>query len=164
MTLVPEGIAAPRLEEMPLGGVLEGTGPFGTLLRSADPVRPEVYLAAGTGVAPFRPMIRAALDAPGEAPVLLLLGGRDEADLLFHAEWGVLSRAAARLTYWPIVSHGGNAALRRGEVADHVTEAAGRAPGARWYVCGLRAFVNPVLERLLAVGVARGDMLFERYD
>ena len=74
---VPEGLVSPRLFAMAVGEELEVQEPLGyfTLRR---PERPSVFVATGTGVAPFRSILLSSLPRQN-TPITLLFGARHRA-------------------------------------------------------------------------------------
>ena len=86
-----EGGAATRLlGELPIGGVIDASGPYGRFcLQPADTHPRYLLLATGTGVTPYRamlPQIRQLL-AAGDREVVLLYGVRNEQELLYGEEF-----------------------------------------------------------------------------
>lgn len=66
--LVPQGRLTPRLAHVPLGRELDLAGPQGYFMFQPT-TRPAVFIAGGTGIAPFRSMV-----AAGQLPDLLIQG------------------------------------------------------------------------------------------
>jgi benzoate/toluate 1,2-dioxygenase reductase component len=131
---VAGGAVSPQLEHAPIGTPLSFEGPHG-YFAFAPSARPPVFVATGTGVAPFRAM--AAAGAGG----YILLHGVDAPEELYYAEL-LRARAAA---YVPCIPHAGTTApgVFAGRVTDYL---AGRlAPGAfDFYACGRRDMVRDV--------------------
>jgi CDP-4-dehydro-6-deoxyglucose reductase len=128
---------------------------------------PAIFAATGTGIAPFRSMIRAFLAAPG-GPVILVHGVRAAEDLLFRDEWEALAVAEARFRYRPTLSRGDDGwPGRRGYVGAHVEEALGECRAEAppdVYLCGLRRMTDAVSRRLRDLGVPRERLHVEIFD
>jgi len=58
------------------------TGPFGTFVADPGSTAPCLYLAAGSGLAPIRALVEAALMAAPPRPLTLIFSARTEADVL----------------------------------------------------------------------------------
>lgn len=58
------------------------TGPYGTLVADPTSTAPCLHLAAGSGLAPIRALIEAALDAIPPRSLMLVFSARSEADVL----------------------------------------------------------------------------------
>ena len=146
------------------GAELSVFGPSGSL-RWQTGTTPSVFVAAGTGVAPFRAMLQAGLPGSGDSPVLLLFGARREQDILWHDELDALSRRHPRLRFVPTLSRGSERwAGRRGRVQEHFAELV--APlterGASVYVVGQSSMVDDCVGQLEAeLGVPRSRIFRE---
>lgn len=167
---IPVGLASEALHGVAVGARLRMSEPGGTF-RLSDSVSASaavIFAATGTGIAPYRSMIRAALAAPGGA-VTLLHGVRAEEDLLYRDEWEELARREPRFRYFPTLSRGDAAWTgRRGYVGPHLIESlaedrAGDQSGDI-YLCGLRRMTDSVAEELRLLGWPRDRLHVERFD
>jgi CDP-4-dehydro-6-deoxyglucose reductase len=107
------------LEYARLGSMLAVEGPFGTLTWQDAPSA--LFVGAGTGVAPLRAIVQAALLSGQTTPLVLVAGNRTSGDLLWHAELVGLAALHSRFGYEPVVSQPD--ALwtgRRGHVQHHL--------------------------------------------
>jgi benzoate/toluate 1,2-dioxygenase reductase subunit len=134
---VEGGIMSSSLAVMEPGTRLHFTGPFGYFTFHATE-RPAVFVATGTGIAPFVSMGRA-----GTRGFVVLHGVRWAEDLFYEAD---LRRSAAR--YVPCVSGGmGEETLPRDGFAGRVTQyLAKNFPQGQYdfYVCGRGDMVRDV--------------------
>jgi NAD(P)H-flavin reductase len=128
-------------------------------------------VATGTGVAPMRSMLRAAMAAGSSAPVWLLLGVRHEEDLLYGDELRALASGHDFVRFEPTLSRPADGWTgRRGYVQTHVQElwtslatATGDRPHV--YACGLERMVGSVRQLLRKdMGLPRELVHTERYD
>ena len=69
------------------GEVVQLTGPFGSFLDDPDATAPGLYLAAGSGLAPIRSLVEAALEGGCRASVTLVFSARTEADVIDGARF-----------------------------------------------------------------------------
>lgn len=107
-----------------------------------------LLIGMGTGIAPLRAMLQAALQQSNE-PVVLLFGNRQEADILWRSELEALAGASPQFHFLPILSSGGPGWQgRRGRVQDHLGPAMQLVPEARVYVCGNPSMVGDTVGRL----------------
>lgn len=83
VTLVPGGEVSPWVHEelSPGSGVLL-SGPYGSFLDDLDEPGPRLYLAGGSGLAPVRALMEAALQRDVPPPMTLLFSARTAADLI----------------------------------------------------------------------------------
>jgi CDP-4-dehydro-6-deoxyglucose reductase len=132
------------------------TGPLGTFT-----IRPSrgamIWVATGTGIAPFRSMWMADRLTRG---VTLIYGARYETGLLYHDEW-----KSAKLDFRPTLSRPPDGWTgRTGHVQSHVVEAIGESRDVDVYICGLKAMVNDVRAKLKQMGFDRKQIVYEKYD
>ncbi len=91
--------------EAGVGDRLLVSGPFGTFVVDSGHHGPTLYLAGGSGLAPVRALVEAAVtrwDASGRDPAerhTLLFSGRTPADVIDEAELTELARAQEGLDY-----------------------------------------------------------------
>jgi NAD(P)H-flavin reductase len=85
--VVPGGRMGRFLEEkLEVGTTLDMQGPFGVFKVDADPSLDLVFVATGTGLAPFRPQVRSLLSASDSRKIDIVYGVRDATDL-FWVDW-----------------------------------------------------------------------------
>lgn len=171
VTRVEGGAGSRVLHEMALGESLRAVGPQGLFTRAANVEVPALFVATGTGLAPFRSMLLAALASGSRAPMWILFGCRFEADILYRDELERLAREHPNVRYEVTLSRAHEAWVgRRGYVQAHLGELVrelGRASSARphVYVCGLGRMVSTVRELARGeLGLERREVHQERYD
>jgi CDP-4-dehydro-6-deoxyglucose reductase len=161
---VREGLMSPWLFELGPGGEIAVKGPFGAFV-PRQPARDSVLVATGTGVAPFRSYLQAGDLLDQRRRVTLLFGTRYEEGILYREEFEGLASQNERFTYLPTLTRPGNTwGGRTGRVQQHLDEALGRRGDIDIYICGLRAMVDEVRERLKNAGYDRKQILSERFD
>jgi ferredoxin-NADP reductase len=166
VTRVEGGPTSTALHALAPGAVVEVEGPRGRFVRSPeDRLHPGLFVATGTGLAPIRAMLAEEASSPGGPPLALLFGCRTPNDRLWHEELRRLAEACPRFTAKTTLSRppsGWSGAS--GYVQEHVVALASSMPGARVYVCGLRAMVDDVVARVAAAGVPDDCLRYELYD
>jgi ferredoxin-NADP reductase len=163
VTRVEGGAASPTLHALEPGALLELDGPHGFFTREgAVAEQPALFVATGTGLAPFRSMLR---DRRGPAPITLLFGCRSEADILWRDELEELARSGAIRLEVTLSQGSPGWSGRRGYVQRHVPELAAALGAPHVFVCGLNRMVSEVRavckEQL---GYDRRRIHSERYD
>jgi ferredoxin-NADP reductase len=153
----PGGFVAPYLlNEVQVGDELESTGPAGHFyhepLIDGDDL---VFLAGGSGVTPFRSIIRDALTRGLPLKMHLLYGSRVPDDVIYGEEMTELAASHANFTYSLVISepppdYGGptgflDAALIREQVGD--------VAGKTFYICGPPVMYDFCLAALTELGV-----------
>ena len=175
---VQDGHLSPLLFAMQPGGSIEMRPPLGQfVIRNA--ASDAVFIATGTGIAPFRGMLQGHLNAL--SPVItLLFGVRYESHLMYRAEFETMARNFPQFRFWPTLSRPGEGWTgRTGHVQAHLAEAlhmetsvvetsAADAGATRrdvdFYLCGLKQMVDDVRAILKGMGFDRKQILYEKYD
>jgi ferredoxin-NADP reductase len=152
------------LYQLEPGDVFCAHAPFGFFTFHPKPGRDCLFIATGTGVAPFRSMV-GSVDYRNSPPrrAVCLLGVRREADLLYDAEF---ARHPA-VEWIPCLSRqeGTGAGRFSGRVTDYIRSL---SPEFRWgetefYLCGNGAMIQEVRALLKEKGVAREAIHLEIY-
>src|SRR5271170_2485245 len=105
---VQEGFMSNYLCSLDEGAKITFQGPFGDFILR-PPLRDTIFIATGTGIAPFRSMLHWLLPEPvrhQEKQLWLLFGNRTEADIYYHAEFLELAARHANFLYRPTLSRG----------------------------------------------------------
>jgi len=141
---MPGGSVSSFLASRSPGDTVRVSPPFGWF-RPGEHFRerPYVFIATGTGVAPFLSFLRSF---PELTPAAFLYGARTAADLI-DPEW-LRTRAAARIA----VSREIHPDYAHGRVTRLLAEEA-CSTGADYYVCGLDAMIDEVTRWLETHGV-----------
>ena len=164
---VQDGFMSNHLCGMKEGDAISCEGPFGNFILR-PPMRDTLFIATGTGIAPFRSMLHWLLaDASRHQnhELWLLYGNRTEQDIYYHDEAVRLAEAHANFHYLPTLSRGGPAWRGlRGYVQEHVGGIVQGRAGMRAYVCGLAHMVTANRGLLERLGYDRTSMLYEKYD
>jgi CDP-4-dehydro-6-deoxyglucose reductase len=84
--------------------ILRFEGPLGTFFLREDSAKPIVFVASGTGFAPIKSILEAALTKGVSRPMVLYWGGRRPKDLYMNALAEGWARAHEHLRYVPVIS------------------------------------------------------------
>ncbi len=151
------------------GEEFECSPPGGTF-RLKEPLRDTVFVAAGTGITPFRAMLRHVLAGPEDRSqgrsITLIFGARRSDGLYFRDEFEQLESKRRHFRFWPTIS-GPDADWtgRRGRVQSHLDEALGnRRDATDVYICGPKAMVDDVRARLIASEFDERAIHYEKYE
>ena len=164
---VQDGWMSNFLCDMKDGDEISCQGPFGDFILR-PPMRDTIFIATGTGIAPFRSMLQWVLADPArhqEKQLWLVFGNRTEKDIYYHQEFLELARAHENFHYLPTLSRGSAEwAGLRGYVQEHVAELARERSDAHAYICGLDKMVKANRELLQSLAWDRKSILYEKYD
>jgi ferredoxin-NADP reductase len=165
---VPGGRLTPRLVALGPGAVVEvGSAAEGgfVLDRTGSP---HVMVATGTGIAPFRSMVRDALHRGLTGPFVILHGASYADELPYHDELAALAASDARVEYVPTISRPTEARNAgwigdQGRVDALAAELAPRwaGPATRVYACGNGAMVSAVTSTMKQLGLKVSSETFD---
>jgi len=166
--LVIEGAFTPTLWNMRVGDKIEMRGPYGKFV-IPEPVEHDlVFIAAGTGIAPFWGMIYHLLKgAKVKRDIALIFGVRYESDVLYEKEFKQLT--AEHPNFRPIftLSRPRNPADWWGEtgyVQGHLARNIKDPANTKAYICGLTPMIEQVQAELARLGFTTDRIHYERYD
>ena len=164
---VQDGYMSNFLCDMKVGEEVLAQGPFGDFILR-PPMRDTVFIATGTGIAPFRAMLHWLLADPARHEgkgLWLVFGNRTEKDIYYHDEFVRLAAGHGNFHYLPTLSRGdaGWNGLR-GYVQQHVPEVARNGSDMHAYICGLDKMVKANRELLKGMGWDRKSIRYEKYD
>jgi ferredoxin-NADP reductase len=128
---VHDGFMSNHLCSLDTGAEITFQGPFGNFILH-PPARDTVFIATGTGIAPFRSMLHwllAEQDRHQGRQFWLLFGSRREQDIYYREEFEQLAAEHANFHFLPTLSR---AERRmdglRGYVQEHLPEIVGAVP------------------------------------
>jgi ferredoxin-NADP reductase len=160
---VGDGHFSPYMFALRPGDEVEMRAPMGTFVLR-EPHRDSVFIATGTGVAPFRSMLRAFL-REGSPHFTLLLGVRHEEDLLYRDEFAQMALNTAQFRFLSTLSQPSPEWTgRRGRVQMHLEDALAGRQDVDVYLCGLKAMVDDLRTILKERGFDRKQIRYEKYD
>ncbi|WP_031498004.1 ferredoxin--NADP reductase [Bryobacter aggregatus] len=161
---VDDGVFSPHLFSLQPGDLVPTKGPVGSfVLKSKE--REAIFVATGTGVVPFRPMLRQVDYLEHGVPATLIFGARYTHGLMFHDEFQALAERHPNLHYIPTVTRPeGVWAGKIGRVQPLLWEVIGDRTDLDVYVCGLKEMVESVRDELKARGFDRKQIIVEKYD
>ena len=139
------------------------SGPHGRFTLKQPITYEPVFMATGTGVAPFRGMLKHLFHVNVTQPIWLLFGTRYEHALLYEAEFRAMTSLRHNFHYIPTVSrpkdwHGETGHIQQ-TFQKHITEFANK----EIYVCGWLEIVKAVVKDLTAFGVPPAQIHYEEW-
>ena len=164
---VQDGFMSNFLCDMKVGEEISCQGPFGDFILR-PPLRDTIFIATGTGVAPFRSMLHWLLADPvryQDKQLSLLFGNRTEGDIYYHEEFLELAARHANFHYLPTLSRGAPEWQGlRGYVQEHLPGIVQGRNDVHACICGLDKMVKANRELLKGLGWDRKSILYEKYD
>lgn len=165
---VVEGLVSNYLFSLQPGDEVDMHEPLG-YFTLRHPGRRAVFIATGTGIAPFRSMLLDHLPRT-EPHITLLFGVRHEHGLLYRGDLEVLETAYPSFRFMPTITRPSETWTgRTGRVQAHLDEALVlHTPDEIFnidvYVCGLKEMVDDVRRELKQRGFDRKQIIYEKYD
>ncbi|ESW60290.1 MAG: NADH oxidase [Rhodobacter sp. CACIA14H1] len=160
---IPGGLMSGYLSRARAGDAMELTGPMGAFyLRPVT--RPQVFLAGGTGLAPFLSMLEQIATTGTDQPIRLFYAVTRDADLVELDRLNSLAALIPSLDIATIVAAPETGHARRGYVTDHLTAADLWNGAADVYLCGPPPMVEAVRAHMAALGVTPAAFLFEKFN
>lgn len=165
---VENGFLSNWLCDLEEGATVQFHGPHG-MFTLRQPHQDSVFIATGTGIAPFRGMVHWLFEKPERhtgREYWLVYGTRHEDGLYYRDEFLAIEEAHSNFHYLPTLSRGRSEWQgQRGYVQDHVREIVGTRRDMQAYICGLHQMVDANRALLKEeLGWDRKQVVFERYD
>jgi ferredoxin-NADP reductase len=149
------------------GDEMSCQGPFGDFILR-PPMRDTIFIATGTGIAPFRSMLHwLVADAVRHEnkQLWLVFGSRTENDIYYHQEFLRLAEAHKNFHYLPTLSRGApDWQGLRGYVQEHVPGIVAGRTDMYAYICGLDKMIRANRDLLKSLGWDRKSIRYEKYD
>ncbi|MDO9711607.1 benzoate 1,2-dioxygenase electron transfer component BenC [Paracraurococcus lichenis] len=161
---IPQGLMSTWLRDQAKpGAAMEFSGPSGSFYLRAV-TRPLLFLAGGTGLAPFLSMLGKLAAEGCDQPVHLVYGVTNDSDLVAVE---ALEDCAARLdgfSFTTVVAAEASGHPRKGYVTAHIAPEHLHGGDVDVYLCGPPAMVDAVRGWLAAQGVMPASFHFEKFS
>jgi ferredoxin-NADP reductase len=165
VTLVEGGKSSSYLHSLKVGDKVTAMGPLGRFTMPEPLPRDTVFIATGSGIAPFRSMIGYLFDHGVRRNVYLVFGNRFDTDIIYKSEWEELARKFPNFKPQLSLSRPTDAWKGpKGYVQDQIEGFIPNPKEKDFYICGLTAMINGVQDKLLSLGVPKEQIHYERYD
>lgn len=161
---IPGGLMSSYLaEKAAAGDALTVTGPIGSFyLREVK--RPALFLAGGTGLAPFLAMLETLRRSGSQQPVHMIYGVTNDADLVEVDKLTAFAAAIPGFTFATVVADPASSHDRKGYVTHHLPDAALHGGDVDIYLCGPPPMVDAVRAYLADKGVKPANFHFEKFS
>ena len=155
LSVADQGLGSTYLFQQSEGAQVQCQGPNGTFQLHDDDDRGILFVATGTGIAPFRSMLYALFEKPQSIPIKLIWGLRSEEDLYYQEELQSLAEQHSHFSFEITLSR---ANTRWSGATGRVTDLVSKLPSVKnlaVYVCGHRKMVHDVAD----IVSQKGDVL-----
>ncbi len=162
--VAPGEIGSKWFRALAPGQVVEFKGPTGGFVfNRADPRRP-LFVAEEIGIVPIRSILWDLFQTGFGRPARLIYWCRDPSWLAYDAEFRLLARRYPPFEYLPVVREpAGGWQGEKGEAPDLVDRTVSSVEGLIAYVSGGGQMINKVREVLMAKGMERKAVRWEKF-
>ncbi len=145
------------------GGKVNFVGPLGVFTLDKTSPRKKIFIATGSGIAPFRAMIHDYLENGGSDDITLYWGLRYPEDIFWQEEFGQLAQKYPNFVFILTLSQPHDLWQGKvGRVTAHLEEISNPA-GSDFYLCGNKNMVSEVTSWLLAKNVPKSQIKSELF-
>ncbi len=156
------GVMSTWLESAQAGNKVELTGPLGSFyLRAVE--RPLLFLAGGTGLAPFLSMLEVLARANSQQKVHLIYGVTRDLDLVQVDAIDAYVAKLPNFTYSTVVADTDSTHPRKGWVTQHMPAEAVNDGDVDVYLCGPPPMVDAVRKHFDDNGVKPNSFHYEKF-
>ena len=159
---IPGGVMSTWLESAAAGNKVELVGPLGSFyLRAIE--RPLLFLAGGTGLAPFLSMLEVLARKQSQQKVHLIYGVTRDLDLVLVDAIEAFKSQLPNFTYSTVVADSASAHPLKGWVTQHMPSEALNDGNVDVYLCGPPPMVDAVRKHFEDSGVNPNSFHYEKF-
>jgi benzoate/toluate 1,2-dioxygenase reductase subunit len=160
--IIPGGLMSNWLGHAKAGDLLTLTGPLGSFyLRDDD--RPLLFLAGGTGLAPFLSMLEVLAASDSKQKIHLIYGVTRDLDLVLVDEIEAYTSRLQNFSFSTVVAEESSAHPRKGWVTQHMPEDVLGGGNFDVYLCGPPPMVDAVRRHFDDKGVKPAHFHYEKF-
>ncbi|MBN3856366.1 ring-hydroxylating dioxygenase ferredoxin reductase family protein [Paraburkholderia sp. Ac-20340] len=159
---IPGGVMSTWLEAAKAGDKLELIGPLGSFYLR-DVQRPLLFLAGGTGLAPFLSMLEVLARANSQQKIHLIYGVTRDLDLVQVEAIEVYTSKLANFSFSTVVADEASNHPRKGWVTQHIPADALNDGNVDVYLCGPPPMVDAVRKHFDDNGVKPNSFHYEKF-
>jgi benzoate/toluate 1,2-dioxygenase reductase component len=160
---IPQGVMSGFLRDRAVSGTqIAVAGPAGSFYLR-DIKRPVLFLAGGTGLAPFLSMLEKIAEVGVQQPIHLIYGVTNDADLVAVDRLEAFAARIPSFTFACCVAAEASAHTRKGYVTAHIEPAHLNGGDVDIYLCGPPQMVEAVRGWLDRQGVTPASFHFEKF-
>jgi NAD(P)H-flavin reductase len=156
------GMGARFFASSPVGKVLKVYGPYSDFLYHYGTKRPNIFMATGTGIAPFVRMIPEAIKEGVE--VFLALGVPREEDIPYRSYFDKLAEKYSNFrTVYVLSKPNTSWDGAQGYITSQFSEKGELLKKCDIYVCGIPPMIWKVLKMLRMMGVSKNQIFIQKF-
>lgn len=156
---VPGGLTSEHVHSvLRIGDTARIELPLGSSSLRQHHTGPILCIAGGSGLAPIKSIVEAALNYGMKQPIHVYFGVRSERDLYLVEHFEALAKRHPNLTFAPVLSAAPSAQYRGGLVTDAVAADLSELDGWKAYIAGPPPMVDAAMGLALARGLRAEDL------
>ncbi|MCS4293181.1 benzoate/toluate 1,2-dioxygenase reductase subunit [Comamonas sp. BIGb0152] len=159
---VPGGLMSSWLQGASQGEPVQMTGPLGSFYLRAV-TRPLLFLAGGTGLAPFLSMLEVLACEGCNHPIHMVYGVTRDADLVLVERLQAYALQIPGFSFSTCVADAQTAHERQGYVTHHLPAQALHGGNVDVYLCGPPPMVDAVQKHFQAEGIVPANFHYEKF-
>lgn len=164
VTHVEGGKSSTYLHNLKVGDKVTVLGPLGKFTLPEPVDRDVVFIATGSGIAPFRAMIQHLNFQNFAKDMYLIYGNRFDGDIIYQKDWEQLAAEKKNFKLCLTLSRPEKWAGAKGYVQDQIESFVPDVKNKHFFICGLSPMINAVNQKLLSLGVPATQIHFEKFD
>lgn len=122
---------------------------------------PSVFIAGGSGIAPFRAMMQDLASRDGKCQTHLLYGCKTADEIPFIEEFEGMAKENPKFKAWFCAESGSRVHVRTGRVDSFLADA--QIGGANYFLCGPSKMLEALKSRLTELGIEEFRIFMEGY-
>jgi NAD(P)H-flavin reductase len=160
----PQGVCSTFTLNLAIGDHVDFLAPYGRFVLDKNDMRPLLFIATGSGIAPIRPQIKKALQENPTRAITLIFGNRDEKHMIFTDEFEKLSRSSPSFTFMPVLSEASSHWKgERGLVTELTFQHVPNLADHSIYICGNPSMVKTMQALLLERNIPKNQLHSEQF-
>lgn len=163
VTRVPDGLTSTWIHEhLRVGDEVSLSGPYGTFVDDTASTWPCLFLAAGSGLAPMRALIEAALSTGARRSLTLVVSARTEADVIDRERFTGWQALHPQFRYMRTLTRAGGPGLH-GRIPAVLPSVCGELVHHDAFIAGAPGFVIACAAAVEAAGMRRAHVHTEAF-
>lgn len=159
---IPGGLMSTWLETAKIGTTLDLTGPLGSFYLR-DVQNPLLFLAGGTGLAPFLSMLEVLSQQQSQQKIHLIYGVTRDLDLVLVDQLEAFTARLSNFTYATVVADDTSNHPRKGWVTQHMPQDMLTGGNIDVYLCGPPPMVDAVRSYFDDNGIKPNSFYYEKF-
>jgi len=166
--IIQRGLLTPEINKLKKGDKIEVLGPLGFFkIEESSTDKNLVFISNGTGIGPFRSMIKTLIKNKHNKNITLITGYQNTS--LYHREFLKLEKENSNFKFLPsLTKPEKNWKGLKGRVQEHLEsflkENKSQIKDTDFYICGLKEMINSVKNILIKKEIPMNSIYSEKYD